>query len=106
VHIRESCWITLQASGSGVTHPIEDNFPQATTNPVWIMVGRQPVRSAASAEYFMRWIDKLERLAGDHPGWRTGGEKEHVLGQFRQARAIYQKRLDEARSRRSAISGR
>ena len=37
----------------------------------------------------MRWIDKLTQMALDHPGWRSQREKEHVLGQFQEARTIY-----------------
>ncbi len=87
--ITESSWITLQASASGGIHPVDGAFPQATTNPIWILVGDQPVRSEASADYFMRWIDKLTQMALSHPGWRSQKEKEHVLGQFQEAHTIY-----------------
>lgn len=89
IEVRESSWVTLQAYGLRTTHPIDDGFPQATTNPVWICVGDQPVRSRPSAEYFIRWIDKLTAMAEAHPGWRSEKEKDHVLGQFRQARETY-----------------
>lgn len=93
--ITESSWITLQASASGGIHPVDGAFPQATTNPIWILVGDRPVRSEASADYFMRWIDKLTQMASTHPGWRSQKEKEHVLGQFQEARAIYMKLREE-----------
>ncbi|MEE8584872.1 MAG: CehA/McbA family metallohydrolase, partial [Acidobacteriota bacterium] len=85
VEVGKSCWITLQAFRGGPVHPIDDGFPQATTNPVWVMVGEHPVRSAEDAEYFVRWIDKLTAMAEEHPGWRSQKEKDHVLGQFREA---------------------
>jgi hypothetical protein len=55
-------------------------------------VDGQPIRDRASAEYFVRWIDRLTEMAAAHPGWRSDKEKAHVLGQFAEARAIYQER--------------
>ena len=61
----------------------------ATTNPVYVMVGGEPIRSKESADYFVRWIDKLAQMAGSHPGWRSEKEKQHVLAQFQEAREVY-----------------
>lgn len=91
IEIHQSSWLTLQAYASRSIHPIDDRFPQATTNPIWIYVDNQPVRSRQSADYFIRWIDKLVRMAEAHPGWRSPKEKEHVLGQFQQAQSVYEK---------------
>ena len=98
VSVTQSSWITLQAAHSTTIHPIDDIFPQATTNPIWVTVGGRPVRSAESAEYFIRWIDKLSEMASEHPGWRSEREKDHVLSQFREARVVYEKLKDEANS--------
>jgi len=68
VHVTGSCWITLQAYGSRSTHPVDDVFPQATTDPVWVYVGDGLIRSRESAQYFIRWIDKLMGMAESHPG--------------------------------------
>lgn len=92
----ESGWLTLRVSGSRVVHPIDDYYPQATTNPVWVIVGGKPVRSAESARYFIRWIDKLGEMALQHPGWRSEAEKKHVLGQFAEARKVYERLAAEA----------
>src|SRR6185436_680761 len=42
---------------------LDTGFAQAFTNPIWITVGGQPVRNLASAEYCIKWIDKLQALA-------------------------------------------
>jgi TolB protein len=97
IEINNSCWITLQAYARRRVHPIDDRFPQATTNPIWIMVGDQPVRSAGSADYFIRWIDKLTQMSEAHPGWRSEKEKAHVLDQHQQAKTVYQRLLNQAR---------
>ena len=96
VPIERSEWITLQAFSDEAWHPIDDIFLQATTNPIWVIVGDEPVRSSESAGYFMRWIDKLTGMAEEHPGWRSEDEKAHVLGEFRDARAVYEGLLKES----------
>ncbi|HSR50653.1 MAG TPA: CehA/McbA family metallohydrolase [Acidobacteriota bacterium] len=94
--VKQSCWITLQAYRDGPVHPIDDGFPLATTNPVWVLVGERPVRSAEDADYFIRWIDKLSAMAEEHPGWRSQKERNHVLAQFQEARQVYVQRKKEA----------
>ena len=89
VRVEASGWFTLQAMANAATHPIEDSRPMATTNPIYVSVGGRPIRSKLSADYFVRWIDKLAQLAGEHPGWRSEKEKQHVLTQFAEARAVY-----------------
>ena len=53
-------------------------------------VAGQPVRNRASAEYSIRWIDKLRAMAEEWPGWRSDKEREHVFAQFDEARQIYE----------------
>lgn len=96
IPVSESGWITLQVSSARPIHPIDDVYPQATTNPVWVLVGKRPVRSAESARYFIRWIDKLTNMAKEHAGWRSAAETEHVLGQFLEARKVYERLAAEA----------
>ena len=96
VRIDDSAWITLQAYGNHPVRPINDRFPLATTNPVWVSVGGRAVRSRESARYFIRWIDKLTTMADSHPGWRSDKERTHVLRQFRQAREVYVNLENEA----------
>ena len=46
-------------------------------------------RSAEAADYSIAWIDKLEQLAEQWTGWRSQTEKDHVYGQFEEAREVY-----------------
>lgn len=96
LRVEHSGWFTLQAFADRPESPVEDNFPMATTNAVYVHVGSRPIRDEQSAEYFIRWIDKLTAMAIDHPGWRSDREKQHVLGQFREAREIFEKLAKEA----------
>ena len=96
IAVTESGWFTLQAVADGRVHPIESRRPMATTNPVYVYVAGRPIRNRQSADYFVRWIDRLTEMAAEHPGWRSDREREHVLQQFLQARAVYVQRGREA----------
>jgi TolB protein len=94
--IKASGWYSLRAIGRALTFPIENSRPMAVTNPIFVTVGTQPIRSKASADYFVKWIDKLTAMASADRGWRSDKEKAHVLGQFTEARNIYLARGKEA----------
>ncbi len=95
--IGASGWIHLRAEGAREDRwPLDTAYPQAFTNPVWVTVASRPIRSAAAADYALRWIDKLEVMAELWPGWRSEREEEHVFGQFEEAREVYRRRAAEA----------
>jgi hypothetical protein len=96
VPVKGSGWLTMRARGSG-SHPVDDEYVVAETSPVYVYAGDQPIRSKEDAEYFMRWIDGITKLAQQHPGWRSERERTHVLGQFAEARKIFEQRAREAR---------
>jgi TolB protein len=96
IPVRGSGWLTLRARG-GPNHPIDDRYVVAETSPVYVYAGDQPIRSREDAEYFMRWIDGITKLAQAHPGWRSETEKKHVLGQFAEARKVFEQRARDAR---------
>lgn len=94
-----SSWAILRAEGSPEERrPLDCSYAQAFTNPVWITVGGQPVRSASAAEYSLRWIARLREMAEAWPHWRSTAEQGKVYAQFDEARAIYEEFLAEARS--------
>jgi hypothetical protein len=71
-------------------------YVQAVTNPVWIIMDGAPVRSSEAADYGIAWIDKLQEMAEEWPGWRSQAEKDHVYGQFDSARDVYRQLKAEA----------
>lgn len=92
LNVTASGWYSMRAIGAARTHPVENTRPQAVTNPIYVIVGGKPIRNKESAEYFVRWLDKLKTMAEQHPGWRSDKEKQHVLDQIKEARDIYAKR--------------
>ncbi len=94
--IDRSGWLTLRATNSKPQHPVDDSYIVGETSPVYVSKGGQPVRSKPDAEYFIQWIDGITKMAEAHPGWRSDKERSHVLGQFRQARAVFEQRARES----------
>ena len=101
LEVKTSGWYSLRAIGAPLTFPTENTKPLAVTNPIYVIAGGQPIRSQASAGYFVKWIDKLTAMASADKGWRSDKEKAHVLGQFKEARDIYL-----ARGKEAAAAGR
>jgi Tol biopolymer transport system component len=97
IQVAKSGWYSLRAEGTPADRsPLDTEYPQAFTNPVWVTVGNQPVRDRVSAEYCLKWIDKLQQMMELWPGWRSQKEKDHVYAQLDEARKIYRKFASEA----------
>ena len=93
----DSGWLLLRAEGSPEERrPLDCAYAQAFTNPVWVAAGDRPVRSAESAGYSTRWIDRLREMAEAWEYWRSDAEKAHVYAQFDEARAVYERFRQEA----------
>jgi hypothetical protein len=61
-----------------------------------VIVGGAPIRSASDAKYFVAWVGRLEAAATAHGGWNDEKEKAEVLERLAAAKAVFQKRADEA----------
>ena len=90
IRVTESSWFSLYAEGPPY-RLLDAEFPQATTNAIRVYTGNRKIRNRASAQYFVAWIDKLRATAVEWPFWRSQKEKDHVLGQFDEAKGIYEK---------------
>lgn len=84
--INRSGWFTLRAWSSR-SHPgVLDGYPFATTSPIYVIVGNQPIRSAEDSRYFVSWIERLEQAVSAHTGWNSEGEKREVLERLARAK--------------------
>jgi Tol biopolymer transport system component len=92
IAIGRSGWYLLRAWNSKATHPVRDYLPFATTSPIYVSVGGEPVRSAEDAEYFVAWVDRLVQVAREHGGYNKSEEKAEVLKILMDARTIFRKR--------------
>jgi hypothetical protein len=91
--VARSGWYTLRAWSRNATHPVMDLYPFATTSPVYVTLGGKPLRSIADAQFFVRWIERLEAAAMAHQGWNTSAERSAVLDRMKRAREIFQSRV-------------
>ena len=96
IDVNTSGWYTLRATTEKPVLPIDDTHLHAETSPIYVYCGDKPIRSQEDAEYFIRWIDDITQQAREHPGWRSDRERDHVLGQFAEARKVFEQRAREA----------
>ncbi|MGQ0702559.1 MAG: CehA/McbA family metallohydrolase [Gemmatimonadales bacterium] len=90
--ITRSGWFTLRAWSSRAHPLVLDQYPFATTSPIYLTVAGQPVRSPADARYFADWIQRLEGAAAAHTGWNSEAEKREVLERLARARTVFHER--------------
>ena len=96
MRVTESAWFSLYAEGPAY-RLLDAEFPQATTNAIRVYTGDRKIRNAESARYFIRWIEKLRASAVEWPWWRSRKEMDHVLAQFDEAKAVYERLASEAK---------
>jgi hypothetical protein len=84
-----SGWLVLRARGDRPRLPVLDLYPYASTSPVYVQVGDQPVRSGEDAAYFVAWIDRLRPEVAAHAGWNTAAERDSTLALLDRARAAF-----------------
>lgn len=91
IPLKESGWCLLRASSDGAAHPILDIYPYATTSPIYVTIAGKPPRSPEDAAYFAAWIERVAEATSHYPDWNSPAEKEAVLKQLAEARAVYEK---------------
>ncbi|HWA57240.1 MAG TPA: CehA/McbA family metallohydrolase [Gemmatimonadales bacterium] len=87
-----SGWYVLRAYSDKAIEPVLDIYPFGTTSPIYVTVAGKPVRSAADADFFLRWLARLTEAAQAHGGWNSGEEKRGVLQRIHQAEEEFARR--------------
>ena len=99
IPVTSSAWYALYVEGPN-SEWLDAEFAQAGTNAVRVYVGDQKIRNEKSADYFVKWIDRLQTLASEWLWWRSDAEKDHVFAQFDEARELYVQLREEASAKR------
>jgi hypothetical protein len=86
-----SAWVVLRAWNEDSSPDIFDRFPFATTNPVFVEVGGQALRSAEDADYFLRWIARVREQTAANTAYNTAAEQETVLSSIDAAATVFEK---------------
>jgi hypothetical protein len=89
VAISRSGWCVLRAYSDRAEHPVLDDYPYATTSPVYVAVAGSTPKAPDDAAYFVAWIDRLIATASSNKDWNTEAEKNAVLSLLEYARNIY-----------------
>ena len=90
IPVTRSGWYVLRAYSDRAELPVLDLYPFASTSPIYVRVGNEPVRSATDAQFFVRWITRLEVATRASSAWRTPAERDAVLKTFAEARAVFE----------------
>jgi Tol biopolymer transport system component len=92
IQIDRSGWLVLRTCADRATDPVLDLYPYATTGAIYVTVDNQPVRSNEDADYFLKWIDRIQESAEKHPDYNFDWEKNHVMEIIQKARQEFLKR--------------
>lgn len=92
IDVRGAGWLLVRAWSEDSYVDTLDAYPYATTNPVYFRGGNAVTHCGADADYFLKWIDRLETAAASHAGYNTPEEREKTLGEIHAARAVIQQR--------------
>jgi len=87
--VARSGWCLLRAWADKAEYPVLDIYPYATTSPIYVTVAGKPANSPEDANFFVSWIDRVADNARNHSGYNSAAEKDLVMKELEQARAIY-----------------
>jgi TolB protein len=84
-----SGWCVLRAFSDKAEYPVLDNYPYATTSPIYVTIADQKPRSPEDAKYFVAWIDRVIDATSHYPDWNSADEKSYVLKRLHEGEAVY-----------------
>ena len=91
--VTTSGWYVLRAYSDRAEMPVLDLYPFGSTSPIYVSVNDAPIRSAEDAEFFVRWIGRLEQVADTSTAWNTPAERASVLRALADARTVFTARV-------------
>ena len=93
----EPAWFSLVVEADELPPAPASVFAQAVTGAVRVYVGDGKIRNRDSAEYFLKWIEKLRAQTAGLSLWRTAAERERAYRDLDAAAEVYRARAAEAR---------
>lgn len=95
--LEQSGWIALRADGPAPPYHLAPRL-SAHTSPIFVEVQGRPFNAKGDAEYFLAWIDRLEKALRERGRIPVG--LEHVESQLAGARAVYREILQATKQAR------
>ncbi len=96
IPVSTSGWYVLRGYSDRAEMPVLDLYPFASTSPIYVTVGEQPVRSAVDAAFFVSWIDRMDAATRASTAWNTPAEQAGVLRTLAAAKAVFTERAARA----------
>jgi hypothetical protein len=94
--VARSGWFSLVVEADELPPATATVYAQAVTGAVRVYVGDEKIRSRASAEYFLRWIEKLRSQIASPSLWRSEAERSRAYRDLDEAAQVYRARAGEA----------
>ena len=88
LHVRGNGWLLVRAWNDAARAEIFDLYPYATTNAVFFRSSGTDTHCGSDAQFFLKWIDRLENVAAANEDYNTAEERAATLAQIRAARAV------------------
>jgi TolB protein len=85
-------WLLVRAWNDGATPEIFDIYPYATTNPVFFHTRSAATHCGPDADFFLKWLSRLQAAAAVHEGYNTAAERGATLDEISEAAAIFSQR--------------
>jgi hypothetical protein len=69
-----------------------DIYPYGTTNPVFFRAAGAAAHCGPDADFFLKWLGRLEAAASAHQGYNTAAERDATLREITAAAAVITQR--------------
>jgi Tol biopolymer transport system component len=90
LHLARSGWCILRAWAEKTEDLSVDDYPYATTSPIYITVAGARPGSHKDAAYFLKWMDRIQQNAQRNTGYGNDEQKAQVLKTIEAARKVYE----------------
>ncbi|MDB6162211.1 MAG: hypothetical protein JWO04_5917 [Gammaproteobacteria bacterium] len=85
-------WLLVRAWNDGAVPEVFDIYPYGTTNPVFFRTEGTATHCGPDADFFLKWLDRLQAAASVHQGYNTPAEREATLREISAAREVFTQR--------------
>lgn len=88
VKVSGNGWLLVRAWNDGAVPEVFDIYPYGTTNPVFFNAEGTATHCGPDADFFLKWLTRLETAAAAHPGYNTAAERGATLREIKAAEGV------------------
>ena len=85
-------WVLVRAWNEGAVPEVFDIYPYGTTNPVFFRTAGAATHCGRDADFFLKWLSRLEAAASAHRDYNTPAERAATLREISAAAAVMTQR--------------